>query len=59
MIFTLCLSDSVPPNYKEVLDNYTKEGYRVIAIATKEINGDQRNLRSSKEDSPGFSYRKA
>ena len=33
MIGTLCLSQSMPPNFKEVLETYTKEGYRVIALA--------------------------
>jgi cation-transporting ATPase 13A3/4/5 len=46
LISTLCLSESIPSNYKEVLDNYTKEGYRVIALATKELK-------------EGFNYRKA
>jgi cation-transporting ATPase 13A3/4/5 len=46
LIGSLCLSSSLPPNYKEVLDNYTKEGYRVIALATKELK-------------EGFNYRKA
>lgn len=46
MIGSLCLSETIPPTYKEVLDNYTKEGYRVIALATKELND-------------GFNYRKA
>lgn len=35
MIGTMCIKESLPYNYKEVLDIYTKEGYRVIALATK------------------------
>jgi cation-transporting ATPase 13A3/4/5 len=46
LIGTLCLSESIPQNYKEILDNYTKEGYRVIALATKELKD-------------GFNYRKS
>ena len=46
LIGSLCLNSSLPPNYNEVLDNYTKEGYRVIALATKELK-------------EGFNYRKA
>ena len=45
MIGTLCLSQSMPPNFKEILETYTKEGYRVIALAQK-IMPD------------GFNYRK-
>lgn len=46
MISTLCLSQSLPSNYKEILDIYTKEGYRVIALATKLLPN-------------GFNYRKS
>ena len=46
MISSLCVKESLPPNYKEVLDIYTKEGYRVIALATKIL-------------SENFNYRKA
>jgi P-type E1-E2 ATPase len=35
MIGALCLSHSLPQNFKEVLETYTKEGYRVIALAQK------------------------
>lgn len=35
MIASLCENGSLPSNYKEVLEIYTKEGYRVIALATK------------------------
>jgi magnesium-transporting ATPase (P-type) len=35
MIGALCLSDTIPSDFKEILDIYTKEGYRVIALATK------------------------
>jgi len=35
MISSLCSANSIPSNFKEVLENYTKEGYRVIALAHK------------------------
>lgn len=35
MISTLCLPETLPTNFKDVLENYTKEGYRVIALAHK------------------------
>ena len=46
MISSLCIKESLPPNYKEVLDIYTKEGYRVIALATK-VLPDNFNYRKS------------
>jgi len=33
LIASLCFSESVPLDFKEILDNYTKEGFRVIALA--------------------------
>jgi len=35
MISTLCLPETMPSNFKDILENYTKEGYRVIALAHK------------------------
>jgi cation-transporting ATPase 13A2 len=31
----LCLADSLPGNFDEVLDKYTECGYRVLALACK------------------------
>lgn len=33
----LCDKQTIPSNYKEVLEQYTKEGYRVIALATRTL----------------------
>ena len=38
-IYELCNHSSLPSNYEEVMQDYTKEGYRVIALATKELEG--------------------
>lgn len=37
MILTLVNKDSVPDDFHQVLESYTERGYRVIAIAHKEI----------------------
>lgn len=31
----LCVASSIPANYQEVMSNYTKDGYRVIAFASR------------------------
>ena len=31
----LCLEESIPKNYEEILEKYTEEGYRVLGLATK------------------------
>ena len=36
-IFELCKRDSVPKNFEQVLKEYTQEGYRVIALAYKDL----------------------
>jgi cation-transporting ATPase 13A3/4/5 len=43
-ICELCDPDTIPKNFEEILEQYTKEGYRVIALATKEM--------------PDYNYRK-
>lgn len=35
MISSLCCKDSLPIDFKPILEAYTKEGYRVIALSTK------------------------
>uniref|UniRef100_A0A6P7GWA7 Probable cation-transporting ATPase 13A3 n=1 Tax=Diabrotica virgifera virgifera TaxID=50390 RepID=A0A6P7GWA7_DIAVI len=37
MILKFAKKESVPPNFDEILESYTQEGYRVIAIAHKEL----------------------
>jgi len=41
----LCDPNTMPGNYDEVLEQYTKEGFRVIGLATKSL--------------PNLNYRKA
>lgn len=36
-ISELCLPHSLPPSFNDVMSSYTKEGYRVIALAYKEL----------------------
>jgi magnesium-transporting ATPase (P-type) len=38
-IYELCNSASIPTNFLQALEQYTKEGYRVIALATKQLSG--------------------
>ena len=36
----LCLSKTIPENFNEELNNYTSQGYRVLALASKIIQMD-------------------
>lgn len=40
IVTSLCRPDSVPSNMTEILNEYTKQGYRVIAMATKTLPSD-------------------
>lgn len=35
MISTLCMKHTLPDNFNEILEKYTKEGFRVIALSQK------------------------
>jgi cation-transporting ATPase 13A3/4/5 len=37
MIASLCKQETVPPDFHEKLMSYTQHGYRVIAMAWKEL----------------------
>lgn len=37
MISSLCKPATIPSNFNEILENYTKEGYRVIALSHKHM----------------------
>lgn len=37
-IFELSVKSSIPDNYDDVLNKYTKEGYRVISLAQKKLS---------------------
>ncbi|XP_015925261.1 polyamine-transporting ATPase 13A3 isoform X3 [Parasteatoda tepidariorum] len=39
-ITSLCLSETVPVNFPELLKHYTVQGYRVIALAYRELRPD-------------------
>ena len=34
----LCLSESIPPNFDEILNTYTQQGYRVLSMASKNLD---------------------
>ena len=52
MIGSLCRPETLPQHFKEVLEDYTKEGYRVIALAQKELpeTFKYRHSQSAKRD---------
>lgn len=37
VVASLCKKDTVPPNFADVLEGYTKEGFRVIALAHRRL----------------------
>lgn len=39
----LCLSDSIPQDYSHCLSTYTRQGYRVIALAEKNFKNSNAN----------------
>jgi len=39
-IASLCNPETVPAKYKSLLKHYTKQGYRVLALAVKELSAD-------------------
>jgi len=41
MVAEKCMPDSLPHNFDETLGNYTREGYRVLGMATKLLPGVQ------------------
>lgn len=38
MISSLCLPETIPDNFSSVLTEYTQHGYRVIALAHRQID---------------------
>ena len=51
MISSLCHRQTLPIDFDEVLMRYTKEGYRVIALAVKELPGlTYRNVQTIARD---------
>jgi cation-transporting ATPase 13A3/4/5 len=50
-LLTLCRAETVPSNFDQILESYTKEGYRVIALGTKILtNLSQEGLQSVDRD---------
>jgi len=43
-ISELCHPDSLPSDYLDVLEEYTREGYRVIALAQKQLKVNFREV---------------
>lgn len=44
VIETICLKESIPANYNELLYHYTHNGYRIIACASKKLKNPSKNL---------------
>jgi len=40
MIASQCKSESLPRNFKQILNNYSSKGYRIIGLAYKELHDD-------------------
>lgn len=45
VIETICLPESIPANFNELLYHYTHNGYRIIACATKKIRNPKKSLK--------------
>jgi magnesium-transporting ATPase (P-type) len=37
-VANLCVTESMPANYRELLHDFTKQGLRVLAVATKKLS---------------------
>jgi len=44
----LCLKESLPQNYDEILQIYTEQGYRVLAIASKGLSSSMNYMETQK-----------
>lgn len=50
-IYELCNKESIPDDFNQILFKYTKLGFRVIGLASKEIkNQDSFNPKSAKRE---------
>lgn len=47
----LCLKESIPPNFHKVLDNYSKNGFRVLACASRPLQISFKNVHKYERDS--------
>lgn len=45
VIENICLPETIPANFKELLYHYTHNGYRIIACASKKLKVSQRDLK--------------
>lgn len=43
IVIERCNPNSIPHNFDEILGNYTREGFRVLGLATKSLPGIQIN----------------
>lgn len=44
MLQTLCRPETIPTDFQQTLAQYTKEGYRVIALAYKDLQVNYRQV---------------
>ena len=47
-IMELCVKESIPSNYEEILQIYTENGYRVLAIAYKSFDSSMTYIQSQR-----------
>lgn len=51
MIMSLSLPQSIPPEFHSILEEYTQQGYRVLAVGTKTLSGSYVKIqRMQRED---------
>jgi len=41
MVVSMCLGSTVPRNFNSILKAYSSKGYRIIGMASKQLNADQ------------------
>ena len=51
----ICDKSTLPEDYDELLESYTRHGFRVIAVAAKSMPGSRRHSGDTKEVIEGVS----
>ena len=49
-IFELCLPDTIPQNFHEVLDFYARKGFRVLAFGVRVLKMTYRKIQKVERD---------